>query len=195
MKQLSTPIIDNDDLRNFKKNEIKVEKVSEECMQLIKDLIDLPEHEKQSLINLLSFRNPQTGELASLQDIREYLADLPKFVITIAGQLQAQRRKKENLESTIKKEEYNQKKNAEQRIKDFRLKEKSEGIRKEIGQITIDQIQGEMILHKDYDNIETLQIEKENVENKIFLLETTLNILIYSRRQEIEIYTNIEMNT
>jgi len=161
--------------------------------EIIDEYLELPKEKIEELKFILTLRHPTTGIEPSAVEMKIFLCDLPFFLLAVQSQFLIIKHKKEQLAEQLEKEEFRQGYSAEKKLRQERLKEKEEGLRKELGAITSNQIKAGMYRNKEeYNSIETMKEEVRNFDYVEKMLEKTV-WAIEHRRYEIGKMIEIEM--
>ncbi|MFA5722514.1 MAG: hypothetical protein WC940_03060 [Candidatus Paceibacterota bacterium] len=168
---------------------VELEKHTDE---VLKEYVKLPKEQFRQLRSLLSFRQVDTDQEVTIDDIKLFLDIISDFAFAIHSQAQITKMWRESKEREYEKLEYQLKKDAEARVKEIRKKERELGERKEMGQITADQIRGEMVLHETFSSLEQIQQEIDKFKYVESILFKTVE-LVENRRYDITNYLKIEL--
>lgn len=141
------------------------ERLLEESANIVEKIINT-EEDREGLKYILMLRHPQTGIEPSVADIKQFLTDLPSYILSVHSQYLYAKKEKEKLLSVLRPK-------AERLIIDEKMKMKSEGIPLSVtGSITKDDIRDKLHSLPEFEQLSKWEQEEETLEKIVSLLES-----------------------
>ena len=141
------------------------DKLIEDSAGIVERVINT-EEDREGLRYILMLRHPQTGVEPSVGDIKQFLTDLPSYILSVHSQYLYAKKEKERLLAVLRPK-------AERLIIDEKMKMKSEGIPLSVtGSITKDDIRDKLHTLTEFAELSHWEQEEETLEKIVSLLES-----------------------
>lgn len=124
------------------------------------------EEDREGLRYILMLRHPKTGVEPSVSDIKQFLTDLPSYILTVHSQFLYAKRMKERILSTLRPK-------AERALIDEKMVMKKEGIPVSLsGAITKDDVRDKLHTFSEFSELLKWEEEEETLNKIVQLLES-----------------------
>lgn len=153
----------NEGIKSYKLS--LADKLLEDASNIVERIINT-EEDREGLRFILMLRHPSTGVEPSSSDIKQFLTDLPSYILSVHSQYLYAKREREKLLSVLRPK-------AERMIIDEKMRMKSEGIPLSLsGAVTKDDIRDRLHTLPEFKKLSEWETEEQTLEKIVSLLES-----------------------